>query len=86
LVALEGYTNVLAFGIELGIFVVFHITGLGSVDGVVASHGAVLAGEPVCASLAEYDVSWDDILFFVLSAPIHYPFLPSQCLQCIIQE
>lgn len=29
---------------------------------MVASHGAVLAGEPVCAALAEYDVPRHDEL------------------------
>jgi len=46
-----------------GITVVFHIAGLGGIDGVVSAHGAVLAGEPMRASLAEDDVAWDDILF-----------------------
>ena len=67
MVAFEGDPDVLALGVELGIFVVFHVAGLSGIDSVVAPHSAVLAREPVCAALTEYDVAWDDILFFVCS-------------------
>lgn len=76
MVAFEGDSDILALRVKLGIFVVFHVAGLGGIDGVVASHSAVLAGEPVCAALAEYDVAWDDILFFfaVSNASKSLPF------------
>lgn len=61
--ALEYHTDVLAFGMSLGIFVVFHETRLGGVDSVIATHGAVLTGEPVGSALSEYDVAGNDILF-----------------------
>lgn len=61
--ALEDDADVLPLGVPLGVLVVFHVPAFGGVDGVVAAHGAVLAGEPVRAALAEDDVSWDDILF-----------------------
>jgi hypothetical protein len=63
LVALERNAYVLSFGMQLRIFVVFHIARFGGIDSMVATHGAVGAGEPVGAALAEDDVSWDDILF-----------------------
>ncbi len=63
MVALEDDADVLAFGVFLRVFVVFYIAGFGGVDSVVAPHAAVVAGEPVCATLAEDDVTWDDILF-----------------------
>jgi ABC-type uncharacterized transport system permease subunit len=65
LISLEDNTNVLSFGILLGVFVVLHIAAFGSINSVIAAHGAILAGEPVRAALAEDDVAWDDILFCV---------------------
>lgn len=40
------------------------VAGLRGVDGVVATHAAVVAGEPVRAALAEDDVAWNHILFW----------------------
>lgn len=67
LVALEYNTNVLAFWVLQRVFVVFYVAGLGGVDGVVASHAAVVAWEPFRAALAEDDVARDHVLFCVQS-------------------
>jgi hypothetical protein len=61
--ALENYTDVLAFCVLEGVFVVFDVAGLGGVDGVVAAHCAVVAWKPFCAALAEDDVAGDYVLF-----------------------
>ena len=61
--ALEYNADVLAFRVLEGIFVVFDVAGLGGVDGVVAAHGAVVAGKPFRAALAEDDVARDYVLF-----------------------
>lgn len=63
LVALEDNTDVLAFGVLQGVFVVFNVAWLGGVDGVVAAHCAVVAWEPFGAALAEDDVARDHVLF-----------------------
>lgn len=64
--ALKYYADVLAFGVSLGIFVVFHVAGLCSIDCVIATHVAVFAGEPMGAALAEYYVTGDYVLFCVV--------------------
>lgn len=62
--ALEYHTDVLAFWVLQGVFVVFYVARLGGVDGVVAAHGAVVAWEPFGAALAEDDVAGDHVLFY----------------------
>lgn len=63
MLALEDDADILPLGMALGIFVVFYESGLSGVDGVVAAHGAVFAGEPVRAPLAEYYVAGNYVLF-----------------------
>lgn len=63
MVAFEDDANVLAFGVSLGILVVFDVAGLRGIDGMITAHGAVIAREPVGASLAEDDVAGDHVLF-----------------------
>ena len=67
LCALKHYTDVLAFRVLEGVFVVFDVAWLSGVDGVVAAHCAVVAGEPFGAALAEDDVAWDYVLFCCFS-------------------
>lgn len=64
LCALKHYTDVLTFRVLERVFVVFDVAGLSGVDGVVAAHCAVVAGEPFGAALAEDDVAWDYVLFY----------------------
>ena len=47
----------------LGVSVVLYVAGLCGVDGVIAAYGAVVAWEPVRASLAEDYVAGDYVLF-----------------------
>lgn len=58
-----GDADVLAFRVLLWVFVVLYVARFGGVNRMVAAHGAVVAGEPVGASLAEDYVSRDNILF-----------------------
>ena len=51
--------------------VVFHEPGLCGVDGVVAAHGAVVAWEPMRASLSEDDVAWDYVLLCEEDLSVH---------------
>jgi hypothetical protein len=60
---LKHNTDILAFRMLERIFVVFYVAGLSGVDGVVASHAAVVAREPFRAALAEDDVAGDYVLF-----------------------
>lgn len=46
----------------LGIAIVLDVARFGGVDGVVAAHAAVVAGEPMRAPLPEDDVAGDDVL------------------------
>lgn len=46
----------------LGVAVVFDVAGFRGVDGVVAAHAAVVAGEPVRAPLPEDDVAGYHVL------------------------
>ena len=62
MVFLKGDTNVLSLWVFPWVTVVPDITRLCSKDAVIATEFAVLAGKPRCASLAEDDVSWDNIL------------------------
>lgn len=61
--ALEDDADVAALGVQGGILVVLDVAGGRRVDRVVAAHGAVLAGEPFRAALAEDDIAGDDVLF-----------------------
>lgn len=63
LIPLEDNANVLSFGILLGVLIIFYVATFGSINCMIAAHGAVLTGEPVRAALAEDDVAWDNILF-----------------------
>jgi hypothetical protein len=63
LISLENNANVLSFRVLLRVFVVLYVAAFGSINCVIATHGAVLTGEPVRTALAEDDVAWDDILF-----------------------
>ena len=61
--ALKHHTDVLAFRVLEGVFVVFDVARLSGVDGVVAAHCAVVAWKPFGAALAEDDVAGDYVLF-----------------------
>jgi hypothetical protein len=66
---LKHNTDILAFWMLEGVFVVFYVAGLSGVDGVIASHAAVVAWKPFRAALAEDDVARDYVLFcFFLSS------------------
>lgn len=74
--ALEHNTDVLSLGMFFRVFVVLDITALHRIDRVVSSHRAVIAWEPVRASLAEYNIAGDHILFCnlavsTMSYPVH---------------
>ena len=58
---LEADSNILAVRVPFRIEVIPHIAGLGSVDGVVSSKRAVLAGEPFRSALFEDNASGDDV-------------------------
>ena len=63
MVAFKDDADVFPARVLFRVAVVFHIASLRSVDGVIAPHAAVFAGEPERAALAEDNVAWDDILF-----------------------
>lgn len=77
--ALEHDTDVLAFRVLQGVFVVFHVARLGGVDCVVATHGAVVAWEPFRAALAEDDVAGDHVLFCCVVVSLLCWFCCAQC-------
>lgn len=65
--AAEDDTNVAAFGVELGVAIVFYEAGLGGVDGVVTTHADVFAWVPLGAALTEDDVAG----YYVFLCDIH---------------
>jgi hypothetical protein len=67
---LKHNTDILTFRVLQGIFVVFYVARLSGVDGVIASHAAVVAGEPFGAALAEDDVARDYVLFCFCSLSV----------------
>ncbi len=64
MVSLEDNADVLPLWVLVRVLVILHVAGLRGIDGVVATHGAVFAGEPMGAALAEDDISRNDILFY----------------------
>lgn len=59
---LQYNANILPSRVSLRVFVVLHISGLCGVDGVVAAHGTVFTRKPVCSTLAENNVTGNNVL------------------------
>ena len=58
----ENYSDVLSFRVLLRILIVFYISALRCIDSVISTHCTVVAWEPVCSALAEYNVARNHIL------------------------
>ena len=58
----ENHSDVLSFRVLLRILIVFYISTLRRIDSVVSTHRTVVAWEPVCSALAEYNVARNHIL------------------------
>lgn len=61
-ISLETDPNILPLGMSLRVKIVFDVARLSRVDCVVPTHRTVLAREPFCSPLTEYDVSRDHVL------------------------
>jgi hypothetical protein len=61
---LESNANVLSLWVFSRVTVVPYVAGFCGENTMIATELAVLAREPRCASLAEDDVSWDDIFSY----------------------
>lgn len=61
---IEDNAYVLPFGMLEGIAVIADVARCHGEDGMVAAHGDVGAGKPVCAALAEEDVACYDVFIW----------------------